>query len=75
MSTIFKKNKGYFFSIVLGKMIKDFKVIIKNFFNIIITNILIIQLYIYNLNLHLDKNNIYFYDFIILSWLSLSRLT
>lgn len=57
-----KEQERSFFPIVLGKMIKDFKVIIKNFVNIIITNLLIIQLYIYNLNLHRDKNNIYFYE-------------
>ena len=44
----------FFFSTILGKMINDFKVIIKDLVNIIITNLLIIQLYIYNLNLHLD---------------------
>ena len=60
MSTIFRKNKGtrkgffFFFSTILGKMINDFKVIIKDLVNIIITNLLIIQLYIYNLNIHLD---------------------
>ena len=59
MSTIFRKNKGtrknFFFPTILGKMINDFKVIIKDLVNIIITNLLIIQLYIYNLNLHLEK--------------------
>ena len=44
----------FFFPTILGKMINDFKVIIKDLVNIIITNLLIIQLYIYNLNIHLD---------------------
>ena len=48
------QERVFFFPTILGKMINDFKVIIKDLVNIIITNLLIIQLYIYNLNIHLD---------------------